>query len=137
MFDSAVFREGALNFLIGFVAAGVFAVVFKMIYSVVTPFHEGKLIKEGNTAAALAQWASVLGYVLPLASALAHTADLIEFAAWAALSAVIQIVAFVAVRQLALPDVKARIEANDMSAAVYLAGLSLTVGLINAACITS
>lgn len=135
-FSSAVFREGAMDFVIAFVIAGLFTVAFKLIYQWVTPYNEGRLIKEGNLAASVALWGAVLGYVLPLASALSHTVSLMEFVAWAALAAVIQIVAFVAVRQLALPDVKARIESGELSAAVYLAGLSLTVGLINAACIT-
>jgi putative membrane protein len=137
MFDSAAFRDGALDFLLAFFAAGVFTVLFKMIYSAVTPYNEGALIKQGNTAASVALWGAVIGYVLPLASALSHTVDLIEFLAWAALAAVIQIVAFVVVRRLAMPDVKARIEAGDMATAVYLAGVSLSLGLLNAACITA
>jgi putative membrane protein len=137
MFDSAAFRDGALDFLLACLAAGVFTVLFKMIYSAVTPYNEGALIKQGNMAASVALWGAVLGYVLPLASALAHTVSLIEFVAWAALAAVIQIVTFVVVRKIALHDVKARIEAGDMAVAVYLAGLSLAVGMINAACITA
>lgn len=135
-FSSADFRHGALDFLVAFLIAGAFTVAFKLIYQAVTPYHEGRLIKEGNTAATIALWGAVLGYVLPLASALAHTVSLMEFAAWAALAAVIQIVTFLVVRRLAMKDIKARIEAGELSAAIYLAGLSLAVGLINAACIT-
>ena len=136
MGSSAEFRDGAVDFLLAFLVAGMFTVAFKMIYKAVTPYNEGALIREGNTAASIALWGAVLGYVLPLASALSHTVSLTEFVAWAALAAVIQIVAFVVVRQIAMKNVKTRIEANDISAAIYLAGLSLTVGLINAACIT-
>ena len=135
-FSSEVFRAGAIDFLIAFVIAGVFVVAFKLIYQLVTPYHEGRLIKEGNTAATIGLWGAVLGYVLPLASALSNTVSLIEFVAWASLAAVIQIVTFLIVRQVALPNVKARIEAGDLSAAIYLAGVSLAVGLLNAACIT-
>jgi putative membrane protein len=75
--------------------------------------------------------------VLPLTSALAHTASLPEFVAWAALAGVIQIVAFWIVRRLALPDVSARIERGEVSTAVYLLMISLAVGLLNAACMTT
>lgn len=135
-FSSVAFRSGALDFVLAFLVAGVFTVAFKLIYQAVSPWNDGKLIKEGNQAASVALWSAIIGYVLPLASALTHTVSLIEFAAWAALAAVIQVLAFVAVRRLAMPDVKARIEAGDMAAALYLAGLAISVGLINAACIT-
>jgi putative membrane protein len=135
-FSSAVFRAGAIDFLIAFLTAGAFVVAFKLIYQLVTPYHEGQLIKAGNTAATIGLWGAVLGYVLPLASALSHTVSLVEFIAWASLAAAIQIVAFLIVRQVALPDVKARIEAGEISAGIYLAGVSLAVGMLNAACIT-
>ena len=135
-FDSALFKEGALDFLVAFGVGGAFTFLFKLIYQALTPYNDGALIKQGNTAAAVALWGAVVGYVLPLISAIAHAVSLPELMAWAALAAVIQILAFVVVRMLAVRNVKGRIEAGDMSAAVYLAGLSLTVGLLNAACIT-
>jgi putative membrane protein len=78
----------------------------------------------------------VVGYVIPLASALAHTGSLPEFVAWAALAGLIQIVAFWGVRRIVLPDVSARIERGEMSAALYLLTISLAVGILNAACMT-
>ena len=77
----------------------------------------------------------MLGYVIPLASALAHTGSLPEFVAWAALAGVIQIVAFWAVRRIVLPDVSARIERGDVGRdlpAHHFAG----GGCPNAACMT-
>jgi len=136
MFDIAEFQSGAIAFLMAFAAAGLFTLAFKGLYKLTTPYNEGVLLRNGNVAAAIALWGAVFGYVLPLASALSHTVSLIEFAAWAMLAGVIQIVTFVIVRHLAFRDVKARIEAGDISTAIYLAGASITVGLINAACIT-
>jgi putative membrane protein len=111
--------------------------VFKLLYQLVTPYKEGELIKQGNVAAALALAGALIGYVLPLASALGNTVSLYEFMAWAALAGVIQIVAFTVVRMVAIPDVKARIENGDVAAAVYLMGISITVGVLNAACMTA
>lgn len=137
MFDFAEFQAGALAFLLAFVVAGLFTAAFKGIYQLFTPYKEGELIKAGNLAATIALWGAVIGYVLPLASALSHTVSLLEFVAWALLAGVIQILAFLVVRHLAIHDVKARIEAGEIAAAVYLAGISITVGLLNAACITA
>ena len=136
-FDLYTFGAGALSFVLAFVAAGGFTLIFKALYQVITPHDEGALIRAGNTAAAVALGGAVLGYVIPLASALAHTASLPEFVAWAALAGVIQIAAFWAVRRIVLPDVSARIERGEMSAAIYLLTISLAVGALNAACITA
>lgn len=137
MFDLFGFRAGALAFLLAFVTAGLFALAFKGIYQLVTPYNEGKLIREGNTAASIALGGAILGYVIPLASAMAQTHSLLEFAAWAALAGVIQILAFWGVRKLALPDVSARIERGEISAAIYMLAISVAVGMLNAACMTA
>lgn len=137
MFDSFAFLTGAIAFSLAFLAAGGFALIFTALYRLITPHDEGKLIREGNVAAAVALGGAVLGYVIPLASALTQTHSLIEFAAWAALAAVIQIVAFWAVRRIAMPDVSARIERGDLACALFLLMVSVAVGMINAACMTS
>lgn len=136
MFDIIGFQAGALAFLLAFVVAGLFTLAFKIIYQFATPYNERALIRQGNSAAAIALAGALIGYVLPLASALSYTVSLPEFAAWATLAGVIQIVTFTGVRMIALPDVKARIEAGEISVGIYLAGVSVVVGLLNAACMT-
>lgn len=137
MFDLMVFKMGATYFLVAFAAACVLALVFKFVYEWVTPYKEAELIRQGNVAAAIALGGAMIGFVLALASALSHTTTLPEFVAWGALAGVIQIAAFTAVRMLFLRDVKARIEAGEVATGVYLASISIAVGLINAASMTS
>lgn len=137
MFDVYDFRGGALAFALAFLAAGAFAMAFKALYRLITPHDEGKLIREGNAAAAVALGGAILGYVIPLASALSQTHSLAEFAAWATLAGVIQIAVFWLVRRLALPDVSARIERGEMATAIYLLSISVAVGILNAACMTA
>ena len=137
MSDLHGFGGNALAFLVAFVAAGLFTVAFKVIYQWVTPYDEGKLIREGNAAAALALGGALVGYVLPLASALSNTVSLVEFCAWAALAGVIQIAAFTLVRMTVMKDVTSRIEKGEIAAGVYLMSISLAVGLLNAACMTA
>ena len=137
MHDLHGFGGGALAFLLAFVIAGLFTVAFKLIYQWVTPYNEAKLIREGNVAAALALGGALVGYVLPLASALSNTGSLLEFCAWATLAGVIQIAAFTLVRILAMKDVSARIENGEIAAGVYLLSISLAVGVLNAACMTA
>lgn len=136
-FDFFTFGVGARYFLVAFVVAGILAMSFKTIYQWVTPYKETDLIKQGNIAAAIALGGALIGYVLALASALAHTSSLPELLAWGILAGVIQIVAFSVVRVLFLKDVKARIEAGEIASGVYLGSVSVAVGLINAACMTN
>ncbi|WP_425992936.1 DUF350 domain-containing protein [Brevundimonas sp. TWP2-3-2] len=135
--DWFAFQTGATAFVIAFAAAGAFTVAFKLIYQWVTPYHERTLIRDGNPAAAIALGGALIGYVLPLASALSHTVSLMEFAAWATLAGVIQIGVFVLISRLAFRNLATRIEAGEIAAAIYLASISICVGLLNAACMTT
>ena len=137
IFDPAAFLTGALNFILAFVAAGGFTLIFKALYRWITPHDEGALIRAGNPAAAITLGGAILGYVIPLASALSHTVSLPEFVAWALLAGVIQVVTFWLVRRIALPDISARIERGEMSTALYVLFISLAVGILNAACMTA
>lgn len=135
--DWFAFQTGATAFVIAFAAAGVFTVAFKLIYQWVTPYHERTLIRDGNPAAAIALGGALIGYVLPLASALSHTVSLMEFAAWATLAGVIQIVVFVIVSKLAFRNLTDRIERGEVASSIYLASISICVGLLNAASMTT
>jgi putative membrane protein len=136
MFDLEAFQTGALQFLLAFGTACLFTIAFKYIYQWTTPYEERRLIREGNVAAAVALGGALIGYALPVASALTQAHSLAEFAAWAVLAGVIQILVFLVVRRLVLADVSARIERGEVAVAIYLAAISISVGLINAASMT-
>jgi putative membrane protein len=135
--DWFAFQTGATAFVIAFAAAVVFFAAFKFLYQLITPYNERVLIRQGNVAAAVALGGALIGYVLPLASALTQTVSLPEFAAWALLAGVIQIVSFMVVSRFLYRALAARIEAGEVAAGVYLASISLGVGLLNAACMTA
>ena len=137
IFDSMAFATGALNFGLALLAAGGFTLIFKAIYRWITPHDEGALIRAGNPAAAITLGGALLGYVIPLASALTHTVSLPEFVAWAALAGIIQIATFWIIRHVALKDVSARIERGEIATAIYVFAISVSVGILNAACMSS
>jgi putative membrane protein len=136
MLDFQAFQEGALAFLIAFGTALAFLIAFQFIYQLVTPHNERKLIREGNSAAAVVLGGALIGYAIPVASAMTQAHSLAEFAAWAALAGVIQIVAFLIVRRLVVNDVTHRIERGEVPVALWLAAVSIAIGLINAASMT-
>ena len=137
MNDGYSFGDSAIAFLVAFIAAGLFTIAFKLIYQAATPYNERNLIRDGNVAAAITLGAALLGDILPLASALEHTVSLLEFAIWALLAGFIQIVTFTIVRLAVMRDFSDRIVRGELAAAIYMASISLGVGLLNAACMSS
>jgi putative membrane protein len=122
-------------FLAYFASALVLLAAFITVHSWITPMHELRLIRDGNTAAAVSLVGATLGFALPLASVIAHSADFIDMLVWAAVALVLQLACFYAVRLL-IGNLAGEIAANHMGAATILAGTSVTLGLINAACLT-
>ena len=78
----------------------------------------------------------MIGFAIPVAMSLSQAHSLAEFVAWAALAGIIQVVVFIIVRTLLVKDLAARIERGELSVAIYLASISIAVGLLNAASMT-
>ncbi len=126
--------SGVVPFLIYFVSAIVVVMVFMRIYTAITPHGEVELIKQDNAAAAVAYVGAMFGFMLPIASAIANSVSLIDFAIWAVIAGVIQLITFFIFRRF-YPRISERIEAGEMGASIQLAGVSVMVGVLNAACI--
>jgi len=134
--DFQAFQDGALAFLLYFGMAAVVMIAFKLLYQLVTPYDEMKLIKDGCVPAAITLSAAMIGFAIPLYKSISQAASPVEFLAWAALAGVLQILAFLVVRALLVKDLAARIERGELSVAIYLAAVSITVGLLNSASMT-
>ena len=132
LFDSfATFDD----FLIYLAVALLLLAVFVAIYIRVTPYRELQLIREGNMAASFSLSGSLLGFIVPLASAIKHSVSLGDMALWGGVAMLVQIVAFVVVRLL-IPTLTEDITNNKTSSGFFLGSMSLGVGLLNAACMS-
>lgn len=119
-----------------YMALSVAAVMaFMWLYVKFTPHNEIELIKANNPAAALTYVGTMVGFSLPLASAVAHSVSIPDFIIWTVVAAIIQLVVFVMFRKF-YPLISSRIEAGEIAASIKLAGVSLTVGILNAASMT-
>jgi putative membrane protein len=127
--------SGLPAFLAYFGTGAVLLVVFAAIYSLVTPQKEFTLMRAGNAAATTGFLGALLGFSLPLASAAANSVSLVDFVIWAAIGAVIQLLAF-ALATGFQRGLAARITAGEMGAGLWAGGVALIVGLLNAACMT-
>jgi len=131
----AHFLAALPNFLAYLGAAIALLVVFVAIYLYVTPYDEVALIRSNNTAAAVSLSGAVLGFAMPIANVIAHSDTLADLAVWGVVAGVVQLAAWLAARIL-LPHLKNDIEAGRVAPATFVAALSITVGLLNAACMT-
>ena len=122
-------------FLAYFAVAIALLALFLLVYLNVTPYHEVALIRGGNSAAAVSLSGALLGFAMPVANVIAHSDTLVDLASWGAIAGVVQILAYLVAR-LALPQLDQDIPAGKTAPAIFLAVLSLSVGLINAACMT-
>jgi putative membrane protein len=106
-----------------------------VIYCRMTPYDEVALIRAGNHAAALSLGGTLIGFALPIASALMHTPDYMQFLGWAAGAMLVQLLVFqVATRLLNMS--KAQIEADNAAFGGLLGAISLSIGLVNAGAIS-
>jgi putative membrane protein len=130
------FMDGASKFLIAFGLACLFIVIFNWLLQLSTPYNERELIAQGNKAAAIALSGSILGFALPVASALTQTVSVLEFVMWTILAGIIQILASLIVRRIVIVDLVERIKNGNIATALYLAATSLAIGMLNAASMT-
>ncbi len=127
--------QGLPAFIAYFCLTAVAVIAFLLIYTRITPYSEFELIRKNVVGAAIALGLSMLGFALPLASAVAHTSDLLDCAIWAVIALIVQLIAFYAAR-IPVPDLSGRIAAGELAPAIWLGLASLTAGLLSAASMT-
>ena len=109
--------------------------LFLLIYIWITPYRELTLVREGNVAAAASLSGTILGFVIPLAHAVALSVNLADMALWGLIALVVQLLVFFAVTRL-VPGIARDIPAGKVAPGILLGALSLGTGILNAACMT-
>jgi putative membrane protein len=130
------FFHGLLAFAVYFVGAAGFCAAFCLIYSRVTRHDEFALIvEEQNASAAIAFGGSLVGFAIALAAAIHHTGSIPEFVTWGAVALLTQIAAY-GLARLAHPGLSRAIEENALAAAIWVAAVSISAGVLSAACMS-
>lgn len=125
--------KGVPNFLLYLALGFGLLVAFFVIYLWVTPQDELRLIRGGNSAAALSLGGAVLGFLFPLGMVIAHNATLMSVAFWGIVALTVQIIAFFIARAL-MPGLPRSIEDGKVSVGAFAGLVSLSIGILNAAC---
>lgn len=123
---------GLTEFAIYFGMGLGFMLLYVVLYLYATPHREITLIRGDNLPAAVVLAGAVLGFALPLASALRIADGIVHVAAWACIALFAQLAAYALVTLL-LRDFPRRINRGEMAAAVLAAAIHVGVGLLNSA----
>lgn len=120
-----------MHLFTGFALVGVFVVV----YLWVTPFDEIALIRKGCIAPAASFGGTLTGFSVTVASGILHLPTYLGFLVWALVAMILQLLAFLVMKK-AMPDMKEAIESNNIAMGMLIGGISLSIGLINGACLS-
>lgn len=123
---------GLPAFLVYFCTALVAVILYLFVYTRVTQHDEFALIRANVPGAAISLGLSLLGFTLPVVSAMTHAANVIDCLIWSIIALIVQIIVYFIVR-VPVPDISKRIAAGELAPAIWLGLSSLAAGVLNAA----
>jgi putative membrane protein len=126
---------GLADFLTFFAIAVALIALYLTLYTLATAHNEFALIRRNVISAAVALGFSLIGFALPLASAIVHAQSVLDCIIWGLVALAVQILVYWLVRIL-MPNLSQRIAAGEMAAALFLGAGSLAAGIVNAAAMT-
>jgi putative membrane protein len=127
--------SGLPYFLLYFgIALGLVA-LYLVVYALVTAHNEFALIRQNVLSAAVSMGLSLIGFALPLSSAIVHARSVLDLILWGLVAMAVQIVVYGLVR-LVVPNLSERIASGELASALFLGAASLAAGIINAASMT-
>jgi putative membrane protein len=122
--------QGLPAFILYFCVATFAVAAYLFVYTRLTSYDEFALIRANVPGAAIALGLSLIGFSLPLGTAIAHASDLVDCAIWAAIALVVQIFVYFVAR-IPVPDMSTRIEAGEIAPAIWLGLVSVTAGMLS------
>ena len=128
------FVDTVPDFLAYFGAATALAVVYLALYVRVTPHREFELIRGGNTAAAIQLVGTFFGFAVPVAIVIGNSVSILDMLLWGAVALIVQLAVFAVIARLLFRTISERIEQKCVASGVFVGGMSLGIGVLQAAC---
>lgn len=123
---------GLPAFIVYFCTAIIAVVAYLLVYTRVTPHDEFELIRANVPGAAISLGLSLLGFTMPVVTAMTHAADVLDCLMWSAIALVVQIAVYFIVK-VPVPNLSGRIAKGELAPALWLGLSSLSAGVLNAA----
>jgi putative membrane protein len=131
----SVLVSGSGAFAVTFLVSLALLALFVALYSLMTAHREMTMIRSGNRAAALSLGGAIVGFVIPVAKAVAQSADVPDLVVWAAIAFVAQVVAYFLTSAL-VPHLSKTIADDHVASGILAASLAISIGMLNAAAMT-
>jgi putative membrane protein len=128
------FTETLPHFLAYFAAALALAVIFLAIYVAITPHREFALIRAGNSAAAVQLVGTFIGFAIPVAVVIGHSVSIPDMLLWGAVAAGVQLAVFFVIARLLFATISQRIADDCQASGIFVGGIGLGIGILQAAC---
>jgi putative membrane protein len=122
---------GLPAFLVYFCTATIAVMLYLFVYMRITAHNEFELIRNNVPGAAIALGLSLLGFTLPVVSAMTHASNVIDCLIWSIIALIVQVIVYYAVR-IPVPNLSKRIEDGELAPAIWLGLASLSAGALNA-----
>ena len=127
--------SGLPYFLLYFGIAVALVALYLFVYAFMTRQNELALIRQNVQSAAIASGLGLIGFALPLSSAIVYSRNVPDLVVWGLVAVIVQVLVFWLVRLL-VPNLSERIASGELSSALFLGAASLAGGIINAASMT-
>jgi putative membrane protein len=118
--------------LLQFAISIVLLVIGVVIYTMVTPFRERELLRQGNVAAATVLSGAVVALAIPLAALLATTRAVLDILVWGVVAILLQLVT-VLIASHVMKRLQLRVDDGNLAAALPIAAAQLAIAFLNAA----
>jgi putative membrane protein len=122
---------GLPAFLVYFCTATIAVMLYLFVYMRITAHNEFELIRNNVPGAAIALGLSLLGFTLPVVSAMTHASNVMDCLIWSIIALIVQVIVYYAVR-IPVPNLSKRIEDGELAPAIWLGLASLSAGALNA-----
>ena len=133
--DAPITTQTFLDFVAYFGTGLAVLAISSVLVALRTAHREFRLIRVGDTAAAIQFAGTFIGLALPLHAAITPSVSLLDALIWGVASAIAQILAYLLTR-LVSPRLSQQITDNVPAAGIFAAGAAIGIGLINAAAMT-
>lgn len=122
------------HFLAYFGSALALAAGFLVLYSMCTPHKEFELIRAGNSAAAVQLTGTFLGFAIPVAIVIGNSVNIPDMLLWGLVAGVVQLAVFVIIGRFLFKGIAQRLADDCMASGIFVGGIGLGVGILQAAC---
>ncbi|MDB5598923.1 MAG: hypothetical protein JWN71_967 [Xanthobacteraceae bacterium] len=122
---------GLPAFLVYFAVGSLLIIAYIYVYTWITAHDEFDCMRRNVPGAAVALGLSVIGFALPVSSAMGHAANVLDCVIWSVIALAVQVLVYYLAR-LPMPNLSQRISDGELAPAIWLGLASVTGGMISA-----